>query len=189
MSEYTAECNSRPSDRIRASREGDSIELLAEKFGEYAMEAYVTPAKARTFARGILALADEIDGGEVAEAAPKVGDKVRVVKDDPWLRTGEFVGKTGTLRSIGRNQTLPFNVQFDADQGTLHSSWNVLAVELVKPAPEPALADWERDLLEGSVPTRSPRAKYVEEAKELLSDKPAAVAQIIELAQWLADDE
>ncbi|WP_406161071.1 hypothetical protein [Streptomyces canus] len=192
MTVYTAQCEIDSDDAITASRSENRVELEPSS----RTEVYLAPAKARTFARGILALADEIDGGDVeAEApkrAPQVGDRVRVVKDDMnGFRRGEFVGLVGTLTRVssyapeGNGFKVQFGDGFGRHGDKVNGTWNCTEVELVdEPAPEPALADWERDLLAG--PSRSSRAKYVEEAKDLLSDKPAAVAHIIELAQWLA---
>ncbi|MEU1037643.1 hypothetical protein [Streptomyces sp. NPDC005907] len=85
MSEYTAVCNASSRDVIGARIDGDSVELAARSYGEHKMETYLDPTKARTFARGILALADEIDGGEAkpADTRPKVGDKLLVLEDHP----------------------------------------------------------------------------------------------------------
>lgn len=91
MSEtFRAQCNSAGGDYITAEVAGEKVELNAFNHHEYVMNAFVTVDNARTFARGILALADEIDCGEtvaetptVTETAPlKVGDKLRVTKDD-----------------------------------------------------------------------------------------------------------
>jgi hypothetical protein len=70
----------------------------------------------------------------VMQAVPeiKVGDRVRVVKDDPAIRTGEFVGKTGVVQGLNRRSSrLPFDVRFDAGQGAHYGSWNVAEVEPV----------------------------------------------------------
>ncbi|MGV9546803.1 hypothetical protein [Streptomyces ardesiacus] len=108
MTEYTATCNASSRDTITARvADGMSVELEARFSGEYKGEAYLTPTKARTFARGILALADEIDGGEAEEAPalrriPKVGDRVRVVRSAPGDR-GRHEGDVGTLDIVDAN--------------------------------------------------------------------------------------
>ncbi|MEU3729950.1 hypothetical protein AB0E81_11155 [Streptomyces sp. NPDC033538] len=95
MTEYTAQCRISSYDRIRARRDEGSVEL-AGYFGDYAGEAFILPDAARTFARGILALADEIDGGEAepADTRPKVGDRLRVTKvraDATLVRVGQII--------------------------------------------------------------------------------------------------
>ncbi|MET7939694.1 hypothetical protein [Streptomyces sp. NPDC005302] len=68
MTAYIARCRDRSSDYIVATKRGADVELEMHVFGDYQGEVFANPADARTFARGILALADEIDGGEVKEA-------------------------------------------------------------------------------------------------------------------------
>jgi hypothetical protein len=87
MTVYTAECAIDSADTITATRSSNRVELEPSS----RVEVYLDPDDARTFARGILALADEIDGGEVAEAAtpetrtPQVGDRVRLDDtSDTW---------------------------------------------------------------------------------------------------------
>ncbi|MFD9442126.1 phiSA1p31-related protein [Streptomyces sp. NPDC060001] len=60
----------------------------------------------------------------------KVGDRVRVVKDDSMVRVGEFVGKIGIVQRLNsRSSRLPYDVKFDVGQGARHESWNVAEVE------------------------------------------------------------
>ncbi|MEV4037677.1 hypothetical protein [Streptomyces umbrinus] len=195
MNEYVAECAIDSSDRITASRSTGSrrIELVPSA----KVEVYLDPEDARTFARGILALADEIDGGEPeAEETPKprptVGDRVRVVKDDPHLRAGEYTGMVGTLKSVSDayGVELPYLVEFGDGSGSHgdkgNGKWNVAEVELVdEPTP---LADWERDLL-AETPASSARGKHIEEAKALLEGVHFDAASLVLVAQFLADGE
>lgn len=92
MTEYVAECGSAPRDTVTARVDGDTVELAARRRGDYVMEAYLSPDKARTFARGIISLADAIDGGDEdpelkvqadddKAQAIKAGDRVRVLYD------------------------------------------------------------------------------------------------------------
>ncbi|MCM2391745.1 phiSA1p31-related protein [Streptomyces albipurpureus] len=68
----------------------------------------------------------------VSPAEPvKVGDRVRVLKDDQNLRPGEFSGKTGTVRNIRADSSLPYKVEFASDQGTPYNSWWVEDVEKI----------------------------------------------------------
>ncbi|MFF3312502.1 phiSA1p31-related protein [Streptomyces sp. NPDC002952] len=43
----------------------------------------------------------------------KVGDRVRVLKDDPVLSTGRFVGKVGTVLSVGGSAREALNYRID----------------------------------------------------------------------------
>jgi hypothetical protein len=85
MSEYVATCTASRHDTITAVGDGTTIELAARSHGERKMETFLSADKARTFARGILALADRIDGGEEKGEAefsdtPPVGTRVRVLE-------------------------------------------------------------------------------------------------------------
>ncbi|MFI7096400.1 phiSA1p31-related protein [Streptomyces lydicus] len=57
----------------------------------------------------------------------KVGDRVRVVADDPESKPGQFVGMTGTVFNID-DDDLPYGVRFDADQGAPVLTWYVTRV-------------------------------------------------------------
>jgi hypothetical protein len=181
MTEYVATCNASHYDTITARLDGDAVELRADHNGEHMLETYLSASKARTFARGILALADEVDGEEVVEAstpetrAPEVGDRVRIVRDDPYTKPGAFVGRTGVLREAkadGRGK--PYRVRLDDPSGTWdEGSWWVEKVTLVD-EPEPVL---------------SRHAAHVRTAKALLAGvEHTSAADVIALAQFLADE-
>ncbi|WDM16710.1 phiSA1p31-related protein [Streptomyces lavenduligriseus] len=74
------------------------------------------------------------DALTAAEPEPiKVGDRVRIVKDDPTYRTGDFVGVVGILRGIEDDgRTMPYRVELPADAPeTLSGRWWCAAVERV----------------------------------------------------------
>ncbi|MFB8071077.1 hypothetical protein [Streptomyces californicus] len=126
MTEYIAQCRAGRYDKIVARVDGDSVELAATSHGEHKMETYLDTADARTFARGILALADEVDGGEgeaATDSRPKVGDRVIVTEDDPDERTGEFVGLAGELASVHGGYGTPFKVKFGDGRHGPPNSW------------------------------------------------------------------
>ncbi|MGW1268151.1 hypothetical protein [Streptomyces sp. NPDC002491] len=249
MTEYTAECRISSFDTMRARiDDGEDVSIDAVKRGDVTMNVFLRPDDARTFARGIIALADEIDGGEAAEAEPtrapqagdrvrvvrnsprstdehigecgtlkrvdefddrlpylvdlptnsywwcaevelvdepetapviKVGDKVRVLKDDD-LRAGEYVGKTGIVADVYPGERLAYNVQFGDGSGRHgdrdNGYWNVAEVELVD---EPA------DVAEAS-PARSPFVVHIDEAKRLLDGTDHSGADVVRLAEILA---
>ncbi|MFJ3248374.1 hypothetical protein [Streptomyces sp. NPDC086782] len=136
MTEYDVACSSDSRDILTARIDGGTVELLAERGGLHKMEVYAQPDAARTFARGILALADEIDGGEAPElkpcAAPKIGDRVRIMRNSP-SDGGDNVGTVGILAAIDSADTvLPYRV---ALPGSSYDWW-CAEVELVD-EPEP----------------------------------------------------
>jgi hypothetical protein len=124
MSEtFRAQCNSASGDYVTAEISGDKVELVGHSGDDNVMNAFVTAINARTFARGILALADEIDGGEqVAVPAPvrsrpKVGDRVAITKYR-HTESGGYVGKEGTLEVVDLDDDyLTYRVQFDDAHG------------------------------------------------------------------------
>ncbi|MET9480971.1 phiSA1p31-related protein [Streptomyces sp. NPDC006638] len=72
---------------------------------------------------------------KVADEAIKVGDRVRVVEDDPGYRTGTYAGKTGVVAYLTGYETMPYHVRFDDGQGTgAVSSWNCAKVEKIDSA-------------------------------------------------------
>ncbi|MFF3140852.1 hypothetical protein ACFVRU_03710 [Streptomyces sp. NPDC057927] len=137
MTEHIAQCRWAPGDRSRAHVVGDAVHLDAVSDGVVQGDASLRADAARTFACGIIALADEIDGGEVVEAPkprnPQVGDRVRIVKDDPYTKTGVFVGRTGVVRDVkDGDRTMPYRVRLDDPSNTWdEESWWCAEVELV----------------------------------------------------------
>jgi hypothetical protein len=66
---------------------------------------------------------------DLAEPKLKVGDRVRIVQDDPTIRPGQFVGKTGVVTRLnGPDSRLPVNVRFDEGQDVPFTTWNVTEV-------------------------------------------------------------
>ncbi|MET9959280.1 hypothetical protein ABZ128_09360 [Streptomyces sp. NPDC006326] len=61
---YRAQCRWAPDDYLEAHRVGDSVHVDACDEDGMKVCASLTPVDARAFARGILTLADETDGGE-----------------------------------------------------------------------------------------------------------------------------
>jgi hypothetical protein len=187
MTEYTAQCRASRYDRITAQVYGDAVELAAHFSDEYAGETWLNPDAARTFARGILALADEIDGGEGDTPTLKIGDKVEVVADN----FASLIGKRGTLVDIVSRDTM-YPYRFRAEGRSSGDVW----VQEVRKVDEPAglldeagLADGERDLNESAAaaaePTPSPFARYVDEAKQLLEGTSFTATDVIVLAREL----
>jgi hypothetical protein len=130
------------------------------------------PDAARTFARGILALCDEIDGGEAKEAPlatpVKVGDRVVVTQNGMVYERDENVGREGTLLSIDHaDPQQPYKVDVDGD-----GVWwckEVAPVSVSAPAP-------------------SPFAAHVDEAKRLLAGTDHTGADVIVLARELHEN-
>ncbi|MFB7919357.1 hypothetical protein [Streptomyces sp. NPDC056061] len=178
MTDYVATCRDADHDTITASAGIADVALYPSGSCE---SVYLDPADARTFARGILALADEIDGGEQPKAVPtltavKVGDEVRVVVDDPTYRAGEFVGATGRINEVNSGAELPYRVTLDAPHSndTVRGHWWCAKVERLAAAPT-----------DDSAPTPD-RASYLAQARDLMSGENYTAADLIALADYLA---
>lgn len=91
MTEYTAQCRHNAGQYLKAYINGISVIIDGYDDRECVTNPYLSADSARIFARGILALADEIDGGEVTEVdiRPKVGDRLRVTEERELLETSE----------------------------------------------------------------------------------------------------
>ncbi|MYR43117.1 hypothetical protein [Streptomyces sp. SID5910] len=162
MTEYTATCNSRPSDSVTARADGRSVELEMRVSGDYRGEAYLTPDKARTFARGILALADEIDGGETEVpilTLPAIGTRFQVTEDG--LNSADV--KRGAVVTVSGHHNDYFGTTAENGVRWYFSPKHIGdGLEPVSDEPsdlldETGLAGWERDLIGGaktSAPTK-----------------------------------
>jgi len=163
---------------VRAHRVGSWVHVTSKSRGASASTA-LEADDARKFARGILALADEIDGGEADAMKPeiKVGDKVRIVRNSPW-DGDKHVGRVGVLASVdSHDHVMPYRVSFPDDS----YGWWCAEVELVDtttPTDEPAPA---------VEPGLSAFAAHVEEALSLLAGTTYTGADVITLARELAD--
>jgi hypothetical protein len=127
-------------DRITVRRttdlDGSDYPIILEAIGDgyVARDVFTSVDSARTFARSILAMADEVDGGEVTPAAPepvKVGDRVRVTKAE-HSHWGAFVGRMGVLMELDSQDQLPYLVKFgDGRHGDEDGQWWCHEVERV----------------------------------------------------------
>lgn len=186
MTEYTAQCRWAREDRMVARIVGDSVHIDGVSHDTIEANVSLQTAEARTFARGILALADEIDKGEATanEEAPaparvlQLGDRVRIVRNAFRIEGEKNVGRVGTLSELDPDDRQSHRVSFS---GSDDDAWWCAEVELVD-EPEPAPAD-------EPTPSRSSRAKYVEEARELLRGTPHDASDLTRLAEFLADGE
>jgi hypothetical protein len=102
MSEtYRAQCRWEQGDYMTVHGVGSSVQINAYQSNEFTSNAQLDPDDARTFGRGILALADEVDEGEDKPAKHDgtlpVGTRVRVLKAHglPWA-----TGKLGTVYAL-----------------------------------------------------------------------------------------
>ncbi|MFD4699819.1 hypothetical protein [Streptomyces niveus] len=167
MTEYVARCESSDRDKITADRDASKVRLLAEHSGECKMDAFLSPDKARAFANGITALANEIDGGGVRASSTsdpvRVGDEVVIVRAD----SASYVGRYGTVTEVDRVDTdLPYYVSVTGGFG----QWVAEVRKVTAPVVAPS----------------SSREAYVTRAKGLL---PGAVdADVIRLAEFLAGE-
>lgn len=151
MTGYTAHSAHGSGSTTRAHIIGSWVHVTSKE-RHWSASTAMAPDVARTFARGILALADEIDGGEAKEAPadtrPKVGDRVMIVRNGYSAEGDENVGRVGVVAETDYADELgTYRVSLPNDD----YGWWCAEVELVD---EPAglidkegLADWERDLL------------------------------------------
>jgi hypothetical protein len=185
VNEYVAKCNSGLRDTITARRDGESVELKARSGGQYKMEAFLTPLKTREFARGLLKLADEIDGGEVAESADvtsdepvKVGDRIRILVDSAdgaSVKRGDEFTVTNVDSYGGRTEVA---VERAGSFGTpRHWYFGPTSWEKVE-APTVAAVD--------ETPIASPRAAFLDEAHRLVGS--GDVGDLLDVAKFLAGD-
>ncbi|MDH6625783.1 hypothetical protein M2271_003594 [Streptomyces sp. LBL] len=135
----TAQCRWASRDYIKAYICGDSVHFDAFSNDKHEADSALRPNEVREFARGILALADEIDGGEAkAEApkpAPKVGDRVRVVRN---AYVGDGAANVGNVGRLARTDIYDDKCQYRVELDGI--GWWCAEVELVD-APAEAPAD------------------------------------------------
>lgn len=170
MTDYVAICRDAARDTITATGGGAAVALYPSGSCE---SVYLSPAAARTFARGILALADEVDGGELAapKLAVEVGDRVKVVADD----FATHVGKTGILKCIDDGETAtPFCVKFD---GAAVLVWVSEVRGIDEPTATPA---------DTNTSPESYRASLLEQARTLVGSRD--VPQLLAVARFLAGE-
>ncbi|WP_030962623.1 hypothetical protein [Streptomyces sp. NRRL S-378] len=82
---FHAQCRWAENDFLKAYRAGASVHIEAYNDSVEKANASIPAAEARAFARGIIALCDEIDGGEAKPASPitvRTGDRLRVTEAD-----------------------------------------------------------------------------------------------------------
>ncbi|MEV7250268.1 hypothetical protein [Streptomyces cyaneofuscatus] len=184
MTEYIAQCLHANDDEIRAYRVGDHA-FLSTYVGGRSASVALEADDARTFARGILALADEVDGGEAKpepeeDTRPKVGDRVIVVEDDPNGLTGKFVGLVGTLTKDDGGPYVPYLVKFgDGSHGDVDGQWYCRRVEKV--ADETASPS-------AAAITFPTREEHLHHARELLGANPYSAHDLMRLADYLAGE-
>jgi hypothetical protein len=183
MTVYTARCYTDRRDTVTATVDSNAVWL--EPSG---VAVGMQPDDARTFARGILALADEVDGGETAEATPaeeptvrgiKVGDKVRILVDgaeDAEVSVGDILT---VVRVHG--------VVIIVDDYVNGGYWYFREAEsLEKVTGEPVIDTSKIVVLDDSAPTR---AAFLEQAMDLMSGSQTYTAvDLTELADYLAGE-
>ncbi|MEU3285629.1 hypothetical protein [Streptomyces longwoodensis] len=167
MIEYTATCAIDEDDTVTAMRSENRVELEPSSRAS----VFLDPGPARTFARGILALADEIDGGEAEEArAIRVGDRVEIVRAERWSSAEE--GRVGVVGTVDEDDDhLPYRV---VDEHGVYIAWCAEVRRVDEPAEDA-----------GPEPTPSPFARYVDEAKGLLEGTDHTATDVIILAREL----
>ncbi|MFE5159099.1 hypothetical protein ACFRNT_11305 [Streptomyces sp. NPDC056697] len=178
---HRAQCRWESDDYLTAERSGDAVHVVAFNEDGEAANASLNVDVARVFARGILALADEIDGGEAAShddsAAQnvKVGDRVLIVRE--WENdTSPDDGKSGTLDKLDlEDDAFPYRVRTDSDS---HRTVWVHEIQRERATTDADAAD----------PSVAPgRAAYIEEAWKLAGEY-ADPADVLKYARFLAGE-
>ncbi|WNI28608.1 hypothetical protein [Streptomyces sp. ITFR-6] len=171
MTEYKITCQDDPSDRIKAV--GTVGEHVA--FYPYGSDSvYVSPADARTFARGILALADEVDGGEApmptepAVRDIKVGDRVRILRPEGCLP--EYAGRVGVLTRTDSTEC-KYRVRVDEADDNIVWAYEVAPVD----------TDNAEQLC-----AKNARMDILEQARALVGSRD--VPNLLAVARFLAGD-
>jgi hypothetical protein len=186
MTVYTAQCYTDRRDTVTATVDSNAVWL--EPSG---VAVGMQPDDARTFARGILALADEVDEGEkAAESTPaeeptvrgiKVGDKARVLVDGAEgaevLRGDVFV----VSRLSGST------IIVDFEEGDRTYKWYFREAEsLEKVTDEPVIDASKIVVLDDSAPAR---AALLSQARDLMSGEDYTAHDLIALADYLAGEK
>ncbi|WP_228973442.1 hypothetical protein [Streptomyces sp. DH12] len=111
MSKHTATCKYDAGDTIAANVANHDVRLLVRSTSDETAHIYLSPADARDFARGILVVADEVEGrgqktGEerttTSPMSVNIGDRLRVTRDcleSAAVRVGDVVTVTGRYGS------------------------------------------------------------------------------------------
>lgn len=175
--------------RIQCLHESDDIITVTTSEGSNiafypatADSVYVSPADARTFARGIMALADEVDGGEAkaedtTPQMPAVGDRVRVLKDDANgadVKRGDIL----TVMAVDSHEVQTKGAGHGGRWYIDHGNVEVVTDETVSPMAT-AL----------SVATLIPaREACLHRAAELLGVNPYSAHDLMRLADYLAGE-
>lgn len=96
MTQYTATCTHDEDDRVTVNPSDKEVCIKAHTWNGPAASVYLTPDNARTFARGILAVADEADGKRTDREPLPVGTRVRVLEA---YGIPDAAGKLATVRA------------------------------------------------------------------------------------------
>ncbi|MEV4972010.1 hypothetical protein [Streptomyces scopuliridis] len=172
MTTHTVACDRGPSDAIAASREGDTVRLIARQSGEFKLDVFLAPERAIEFARGILELAGDQVTAEVH--ALRVGDRVKITKYREW-GASTFEGRTGRLLEID-SDSIPYRVQFDDSDDSTDWEW---ATE-VRRIPDVTTTSPD--------PAESQRESFVARAKELLDGTTHGGSDVVRMAAFLAGE-
>ncbi|MGW6949035.1 hypothetical protein ACWGHD_19175 [Streptomyces xanthophaeus] len=131
-----------------------------------------------------LSAVERVDETAPAREPIQVGDRVRVVKDDPDVRPGEFVGLTGEVIAKS-GSTTPYKVKFGPGMhGMAAGYWYCAEVERID---EPQADSTSVDLSADADAAPLHRESFVTRAKELLSGTAHTGADVIAMAAFLAD--
>ncbi|GGX26633.1 hypothetical protein [Streptomyces chryseus] len=188
MTEHKLQCAVDPGDYLTAYADSGELGVGAYSKQRFAVTIYPAAEDARTFARALLTLADEIDGSEPTPAAAtfpvKVGDKLRVTKAGLNWADVE-VGEILNVLSLPADDD-PSDIEFTAE-GRNGDHWAFLpshvgnGLEKVDemPAATPAAAP--------STPAIAPERVALLEKARILAGPIASPSDVLDFARFLAE--
>jgi hypothetical protein len=193
MTVYTAQCRHDADQSLKASQNGVSVIFDAYADDENVTSPYLSPADARTFARGILALADEVDGGEKAEVTtglmPKLGDKFRLTRHSlnfAGVSVGDVVTVTELHPAVHEGHIDGFRVRGDDDRNWWFDVDHI-GNGLEATTGEPVIDTSKIVVLDDPAPSR---AALLEQAADLMINSQTYTAtDLTELADYLAGEK
>jgi hypothetical protein len=157
--QYVGQCRYDEGQRLQACINGASVVVEAFAGDEQVTEPFLTPADARAFARGILALADEVDGGEVVATEPA---------DEPTVR-----------------DVTEYDIRVDGDGA--NGLWYLNPDDVEKVDDEPVIAASKIVVLDDSAPSRA--ALLEQAMDLMSGSQTYTATDLTELADYLAEEK
>lgn len=175
MAEYKLTCTVDSGDYIVARSDRHGAALTAHIQDRWTNNVVTTPDALRSFARGLMTMADEVDASSPPTTV-SVGDRFRVTEDGleyASVRVGDVVTVISPPDGAGT---------FTARAGLDGTQW-YFGVENVDNGLEPIDTPAKDS---ATSPAPSPRAAILEEARALVGSRD--IGQLLDVARFLAED-